>query len=50
MWNIVIGAVFIIGGLSGHLALRGTNSSIALAAVGVGLIGWGLYQVVNKNR
>ncbi len=45
MWNIIIGAVFIIGGLSGQLALRGTNSSIGLAVIGGVLIVWGLVQV-----
>lgn len=46
MFNIIIGAIFVIGGLSGKLALRGTNSSTAIAAVGAGLIVWGLVQVV----
>ena len=46
MFNIVIGAVFVIGGLSGKLALRGTSSSTAIAVLGAGLIVWGLVQVV----
>jgi hypothetical protein len=50
MFNIVIGAVFLIGGLSGKLALRGTNSSTAIAVVGAGLIVWGLVQVVRNRR
>jgi hypothetical protein len=36
MWNIVIGVVFIIGGLSGKLALIGTGSGTALADRGRG--------------
>ena len=49
MWNIVIGAVFIVGGLSGKLALIGTNSSTAIIAVGAGLVIWGIVQMV-KSR
>ena len=41
MGNIIVGIIFIIGGVSGTLALRGTNSPMALAAVGVGLCIWG---------
>ena len=45
MGNILFGIVFIIGGLSEKLALIGTNSSGALALVGVGMIGWGFFQM-----
>jgi hypothetical protein len=38
--NIVVGIVFIIGGLSGNLVLRGTNSGELLALVGLGLVVW----------
>lgn len=41
MGQIIVGIVFIIGGLSGTLALKGTGSPMALAAVGVGLCIWG---------
>lgn len=44
MWNILIGIVFIVGGLSGKLALIGTNSGEALAALGAGLLIWGVVQ------
>ncbi len=50
MWNIVIGAVFIIGGLSGKLALIGTGSSTALAVVGAGLVVWGIVQVSRRKN
>lgn len=50
MWNIVIGIVFVIGGLSGQLALRGTNNGPALAVVGGGLVIWGIVQMVRKNQ
>jgi hypothetical protein len=46
--SIVIGLVFIIGGLSGRLSLRFTDSGYALAAVGVLFIGLGIYRLVKK--
>ncbi|MCC6523143.1 MAG: hypothetical protein IT373_10820 [Polyangiaceae bacterium] len=42
--NILFGLVFVVGGASGQLALRGTGSSVALIAVGVGLLVWGVAQ------
>jgi predicted phage tail protein len=50
MWNIIIGGVFVIGGLSGQLALRGTDSSMALVILGLGLILWGTIQLINRRR
>ncbi|MCB1076953.1 MAG: hypothetical protein KDM63_03040 [Verrucomicrobiae bacterium] len=50
MWNIILGIVFVIGGLSGKLALIGTNSGAALAAVGVGMIIWGGFQIAKTRR
>jgi uncharacterized membrane protein YgdD (TMEM256/DUF423 family) len=50
MWNIIIGVVFIIGGLSGQLALRGTESGPALAALGGVLLIWGIVQVVRNRK
>ena len=38
MFNIILGIVFIAGGLSGNLVLIGTDSGVALAIVGVILI------------
>ena len=49
MWNIVIGLVFVVGGLSGKLAMRGTESGGALAAVGGALMVWGIVQMI-RNR
>ncbi len=46
--NIIIGLVFVVGGLSGNLAFRGTQSGGLLAVVGVGLIGLGVYRMVKK--
>jgi hypothetical protein len=49
MGNIIFGIVFIIGGLSGKLALRGTHSSTALVVVGVVLLLWGLYRMSRRS-
>ena len=48
--SIIIGGIFIVGGLSGKLALIGTNSGEALAVVGVGLIIWGIYRMVRSRN
>ncbi len=47
--SIIIGLVFIVGGLSGRLALIGTNSGVALAVVGLLLIGRGIWRI-RKQR
>ncbi len=49
MWNIVFGVIAIVGGLSGKLALLGTNSPKALVGVGVVFVGIGIYQLAKKN-
>ena len=50
MWNIIIGIVFVVGGLTGKLALIGTNSGEALAVVGAGLFIYGIVQVVKSRQ
>jgi uncharacterized membrane protein YfcA len=50
MLNIIMGLIFVIGGLSGKLALRGFNSPELLAAIGAVLIVWGIAQVRRKRR
>ena len=47
--NIIIGIVFIIGGLSGHLVLLGTGSGIALAVLGLLLVGLGVFRLVQRG-
>lgn len=44
MCLIILGVIFIIGGCSGQMVLKGTNSSEALAGVGVLLVLWGLFS------
>ncbi len=48
--NIIIGLVFIVGGLSGRLALIGTQSGIALAVVGLLLVGLGIFRMVSSRN
>ncbi len=47
--NIIIGLVFIVGGLTGNLSLRGTQNGPALAVVGVLLLGLGAYRMMSKG-
>jgi hypothetical protein len=47
--SIVIGLVFIIGGLTGQMQLRGTGSGPALAVVGALLIAYGIFRIVKKT-
>jgi predicted phage tail protein len=49
IFNIVLGIVFIVGGLSGELALLGTNSPEALAGVGLLLLLYGVYQALSSR-
>jgi hypothetical protein len=48
--NIIVGIVFIIGGLSGQLVMIGTNSGELLAVVGVGLIIWGVVKMATGGE
>lgn len=50
MWNIIIGAIFLIGGLSGRIAIRGTDSTVGAAVLGGGLIAWGVYQMIRQSQ
>ena len=43
--DIIFGLIFIAGGLSGKLALIGTNSGEALAALGAALCAYGGYKI-----
>ncbi len=47
--NIIIGIVFIVGGLSGQLVLIGTNNGPALAGVGALLVGLGIFRIVKAR-
>lgn len=46
--SIIIGVIFIVGGMSGRLVLIGTHSGPALAAVGVALILLGVYRMTRR--
>lgn len=49
IWNIVFGLIFVVGGLSGQLALIGTNSGGALALLGLVLLVVGGYQAMRSR-
>ncbi|MGC4003218.1 MAG: hypothetical protein QM811_08820 [Pirellulales bacterium] len=47
MGNIIFGAIMIAGGLSGYVGIRGiSNSGMGLAALGAGLLVWGVVQLI----
>lgn len=48
--NIIIGGIMVVGGLTGNLSLRGTNSGPALAAVGGILIVIGLVRMLKSRE
>lgn len=50
MGSIIFGIIMIVGGLSGKLALRGTDSGPALAVVGGILVAFGLFRVIASRR
>lgn len=47
--SIVIGVVMVIGGLSGKLVMRGTESGVALAVLGGVLIAIGLFRLKSSS-
>ena len=49
MLNILYGIILIMGGASGRMVLIGTDSSGALVLAGVGLIGYGIFQVAKRQ-
>lgn len=50
MWWIVIGIVGVVGGASGWLVLRGTNSSTALIVAGALAIAFGVFQMIFGSK
>ncbi|MEZ4235931.1 MAG: hypothetical protein R3F59_07160 [Myxococcota bacterium] len=50
VFNVVLGIVMVIGGLSGKLVLIGTHSGLALAAIGVILIVVGGFRMLSGGR
>lgn len=50
MITIVIGLIFVVGGLSGKLVLIGTDSSVAIIVLGAGLLIYGGLQKLGANR
>jgi len=50
IFNLIISIIFIIGGLSGGLVLRGTNSSGALAIVGFIFLFISIFRMVPNRQ
>ena len=48
--KIIIDVVMVVGGLSGKLVLLGTQSGVALAALGAILIVWGIVKMVRARK
>jgi len=48
--NVVIGLVCIVGGLTGHLRLVGTDSGPLLAGIGAVLVLWGGYRIYRSRK
>ena len=48
--NILFGLIFLVGGGSGQLSLIGTDSSMALAVIGVLMLGYGSYQAYQGSQ
>ncbi len=49
IFNIIVGLIMVVAGLSGKFALFGTKSSGLLAVVGAIVAGYGIYRTV-KGR
>ena len=48
--GLIIGIVFVIGGLTGGLVLVGTTSGVALAAVGAVIVIWNVVGIVRYRN
>lgn len=48
--NIILGVVFIAGGLSGEMVFIGTESGGLLAVAGLGLVGLGGWQATRPKQ
>jgi hypothetical protein len=48
--NVGLGAVMIYMGVTGRGALVGTDSTIALTAVGAVVAAWGIFRVIQEAR
>lgn len=50
IFNIVMGLIAIIGGLSGRFVFIGTSSSWVLVLIGLVILGLGVSQLVRRRR
>lgn len=47
--SIIIGVIFIVGGLSGRLVLIGTDSNVGIMIVGGFLVALGVFRMVKAR-
>ena len=50
IFNIIVGVLSILAGLSGRFAFIGTDSPWPLIALGVVIAGLGVYQIMKARR
>lgn len=50
IFNIVMGVLAILGGLSGEVVLLGTHSSTALIVIGAVIGGLGVFQLIRATK
>jgi len=50
IFNVVVGLLLLGAGASGQFTLLFTNSSIALVAIGAGIAGLGVFQILRARR
>jgi len=49
MWNLIVGILLIIAGLSGRFAFIGTRSPQLLVVIGIAIAAWGVYQIIQSR-
>jgi hypothetical protein len=49
MWNLIIGIILIVAGLSGQFTLIGTRSSSALVVIGIAIAALGAFQIYRRR-
>ena len=50
IFNLILGVAGLVGGLTGKMALIGTESSTALAVFGGGVAALGIYQIIRSRN
>jgi hypothetical protein len=50
MWNLIIGIILIILGLTNRFAFIGTGSPKLLVVIGIAIAGWGAFQIYRARH